>query len=390
MTSRDPRLDHDAARVVPLAPGPDGRWAVCRHADVVEAAARPQDFSSAVSRFLQVPNGLDGDPHAAARTLLDPFFEPARMAALRPVLEGIAERVVAEAGPGGIVDAVTGIGARYAVRAQSAWLGWPASLEGILLRWMEDNHAASRSGDLSRTAAVAAEFDLIVRSLLDPRRDAGEAAPDDVTTELVRLRDADGALLSDDVLVSVLRNWTGGDLGSIALCVGVLLHFLATHPGLAGELSDADDDALAAAIDEVLRIDDPFVSNRRRAVHDAPLGGALIPGGAVLALNWTAANRDPRMFGDPDAFDPYRNAPANLVYGTGPHVCPGRPLATLELLVLVRAVLAAGGVRLAEGREPEREQPPVGGYRHVPVVLGADGPGVRTSSAHPDGRSATT
>lgn len=30
--------------------------------------------------------------------------------------------------------------------------------------------------------------------------------------------------------MSVPRNWTGGDLGSIALCVGVLVHHLASRP----------------------------------------------------------------------------------------------------------------------------------------------------------------
>nr|WP_300149732.1 cytochrome P450 [Propionicimonas sp.] len=369
MLDDDPRLTYDRAREAPLARDARGRWLVCRHADVVAAATNPQDFSSAVSRFLQVPNGLDSAPHAAARALLDPFFAPERMAGLRPVLERVAAGVLDEVPPGAEVDAVGELGARYAVRAQSAWLGWPASLEGTLLEWMDANHVASRSGDLSRTAAVAAEFDTLTRALLDERRDAGAAAPDDVTTELVRLQDADGAGLSDDVLVSVLRNWTGGDLGSIALCVGVLLHWLAVHPELAEQLAHADDAEVAAAIDEVLRIDDPFVSNRRRAVRDVVLGEVTIPAGDVVVLNWTAANRDPRVFDDPEAFDPHAHAADNLVYGIGPHVCPGRPLATLELLVFVRAVLARADVCLAEGQAPEREHPPVGGYHRVPVVL---------------------
>ena len=45
--------------------------------------------------------------------------------------------------------------------------------------------------------------------------------------------------------------------------------------------------------------------------------------------------------------------------------CPGRPLATLELRVLLRTVLAGHRVRLDPDSEPTREQPPVGGYRHV-------------------------
>lgn len=367
MPTTDPRLAYDATREAPLAQR-DGRWHVCRHADVVAVAHNPHGFSSGVSRFLQVPNGLDGEAHTAYRRLLDPFFSPERMDALRPTLEEVAAGVLDGVSDGATTDAVADLGARYAVRAQSAWLGWPASLEQTLLAWMDANHSASRSGDPARTAAVAAEFNTIIRGLLDPRRDAGEEAPDDLTTELVQLRAASGHQLSDEVLVSVLRNWTGGDLGSIALCVGVVLHWLATHPDHVDHLRFASDGELAAVIDEILRLDDPFVSNRRRVLHDAEVGGTTIPAGDLVVLNWTAANRDPRVFGE-DEFNPDGHAGADLVYGTGPHVCPGRPLATLELVVLLRTVLDRWDIALAPGSIPEREQPPVGGFGSVPLVL---------------------
>ncbi len=368
MRATDPREAYDAMRAEPLARDASGRPVLCRHADVVAAATDPVTYSSAVSRFLQVPNGLDGEAHRAARALLDPFFAPERMAALEPVVTQVAEQVVSDLPLDLPWDAVTEVGARFAVRAQSVWLGWPADLEPTLLSWMEDNHAATRSGNLSRTAAVAEHFNSIIRSLLAVRR--GPDAPDDLTAELIRLRDADGDPLPDEMLVSVLRNWTGGDLGSLALCTGVVARWLAVNPRHQHPLREAPDSQLDAAIDEILRIDDPFVFNRRVTTTATTVGGQPIGAGERVVLNWTAANRDPAVFGDPDAFDPAANAAANLVYGTGPHVCPGRPLATLELRVLIRALLRRG--RLEPGPQPpERERPPVGGFRRVPVILRA-------------------
>jgi cytochrome P450 len=90
-----------------------------------------------------------------------------------------------------------------------------------------------------------------------------------------------------------------------------------------------------------------------------------------VVLHWTAANRDPEVFGEPDAFSPEKNAPNNLVYGTGPHACPGRPLATLELRLFTRALLQRGRVELSTLSTPVRELPPLGGYSSVPVVLHA-------------------
>ena len=120
----------------------------------------------------------------------------------------------------------------------------------------------------------------------------------------------------------------------------------------------------------MLRIDDPFVSNRRRTTCPVRVGGASIPEGEIVKLHWTSANRDEGVFGDPDVFDPRANAANNLVYGIGPHVCPGRPLATVELRVAVQELLAGTtSISLAADIPPQREVAPVGGWTHVPVVV---------------------
>lgn len=367
---RDPLAAYDALREhCPVAHGPDGAWTVFSHADVMAVALDHTTFSNAVSQHLQVPNGLDGAEHSAYRAVVDRYFTPERVRALAPVVAEVAADLVAGVRLPARVDAV-GLGARFAVRAQSVWLGWPADLEEELLGWVAENRAATRSRDRSRTAAVAQHFTAIVRALTDARRDAGDDAPDDVTTELVRDH-VDGRPLTDAEVVSVLRNWTGGDLGSMALCAGVVLTYLADHPDLQAHLrSGVPDRELDQVLDEVLRIDDPFVSNRRIATEPVAVGTREVAAGDQVLVHWTAANRDPRVFGDPDVFDPRGHAPYNLVWGIGKHVCPGRPLATLELRALTRAVLAATTtVEPDPDRPRERERPPAGGWAVAPLVL---------------------
>lgn len=100
------------------------------------------------------------------------------------------------------------------------------------------------------------------------------------------------------------------------------------------------------------------------------MGGREFAAEDRVFLNWTAANRDPQIFGEPGSFDPAAHAPYNLVYGIGKHVCPGRPLATLELRVLTRALPAATtAVEPDPDRRRTRELPPVGGYAFVPLRL---------------------
>ena len=350
-----------------------GEWVLLGHDLVVQAALDDVRFSSAVSRHLQVPNGMDGAEHTVYRRALDPFLDAAALAPFHAEFRRIAAALAAALPRGESIDAVSAIGVRFAVRAQCAWLGWPASLEDALVDWVAENHAATRSGDRDWTRRVAESFDAIILSVLEPRREIARrpAGPgDDVTVQLMRTR-VDGRALADEEIVSVLRNWTGGDLGSIAQCIGVLLHRLATYPELQDRLrAGVDDTAFDAAIDEILRIDNPFVSNRRVTTCPVAIGGAELPQGARVKLNWTSANRDEAVFGDPDAVDPERNAPHNLVYGIGRHACPGRLLATLELRIALQELLAAtSSITLDPDRPPERAVAPVGGWARVPLLL---------------------
>jgi len=344
-----------------------GQLVVRRHAAVVAVAHDPDTFSNNVSRHLHLPNGLDGEGHAAARRFIDPFFEPDEIARLEPTFAAIAASLVGDLADGGAVfDAVADLGARFAVRAQSAWLGWRSDLEGDLLAWVAANRAATRSRDRALSRKVAADFDAIIGSLIAERQ---ENPRDDVTMRLMTTPAEEGETLTDPEVVSILRNWTGGDLSSLALCAGVVVHWIATHPDHARHFVGASDADLDAAIDEILRADDPFVSNRRIATRDTTVDGCPVAAGDVIVIDWRAANRDPDVFGEPGAFDPEGNAESNVVYGTGVHVCPGRGLSTLELRVLVRALLAAGRVELAG--PAEREEAPVAGFRTVPVRLAA-------------------
>ncbi len=347
-----------------------GEWVLLRHELVVQAALRDDLFSSAVSSHLHIPNGMDSAEHAMYREALDRFLTPEALAPFRERFRGVAAELIASLPRGIAVDAVSQVGTRFAVRAQSAWLGWPADLEDRLVDWVAENHAATRSGDKPWMQQVAESFDDLIRSVLATRRGVRGDDIDDVTARLMRTT-VNGRPLNDAEIVSVLRNWTGGDLGSIAQCVGVLIHYLATHPTVQDHLrSGASDAEIEVIINEILRIDDPFLSNRRVTTCPVTIGGMKLPQGARVKLNWTSANRDEAVFGDPDVIDPGRNADRNLVYGIGKHACPGRTLATLEMRIAVQELLAAtSSISLDPLQPTERAVTPVGGWAKVMVVL---------------------
>lgn len=302
----------------PAAVSPRG-VTLFRHRDVVDAANDPQRFSSVTTAHRSIPNAVDPPDHARWRVLIDQFFVPARLADLEPRVRAIADTLVESLPRRATIDAVAEIGRPLAVRAQTDWLGWQGT-EDRLLVWMAENHAATRSRDRLRTSAVAEAFDEIVSEQVERRRRLGDAAPDDPTTELVRAFH-DGRPLEDAEIVSILRNWTAGDLGSMAAALGVVVQFLVTNPDVQAELRD-DPSGLALAVDEMLRIDDPFLANRRVTTEAVRIGDHELPAGTRVYLNWTSANRDEAVFGDPDAYRPADHAPTTSSTASGSTLAP--------------------------------------------------------------------
>lgn len=341
-------------------------WSLFRHEDVMRVLEDHETFSNAASNHLSIPNAMDPPEHTPFRKIIEGYFTPEGMQAFEPVCRQIADTLVGEQPRGEEFELMSAFAQPFALRIQCAFMGWPDTLHAPLRQWIGRNHAATRAGDRAAMAQIAVEFDTYIKQQLVVRRDAEERAPDDVTTRLLR-EHINGRPLSDEEIVSIVRNWTVGELGTIAASVGILVHYLATNPELQTKLRQNPGD-LRDAIDEILRIHAPLIANRRVTTRPVDIGGRQIDAGERLTLIWAAANRDEAVFGDPDAFDPVKNRDKNLLYGAGVHVCPGAPLARLELQLLMESLLASTGeITLVSEKSPERASFPASGYSSLPV-----------------------
>jgi cytochrome P450 len=107
--------------------------------------------------------------------------------------------------------------------------------------------------------------------------------------------------------------------------------------------------AIAATVEELLRLDAPLHLFTRYALEDVEFAGVSLRKGEKIGLLLGAANRDPERFPDPDVFDPGRAANPHVSFGAGIHFCVGAPLARLELQVALPILFARlPGLRLAE------------------------------------------
>ncbi|MFB9236252.1 cytochrome P450 [Plantactinospora siamensis] len=94
------------------------------------------------------------------------------------------------------------------------------------------------------------------------------------------------------------------------------------------------------AVDELLRWWTPVMVFRRTATADTTVAGAPVRAGDKVVVSFASANRDERVFADPDRLDLARQPNPHLVFGYGPHFCLGAHLARCQLRALLEALLS--------------------------------------------------
>ena len=336
---RDQRAAYDEMRErCPVAYSDFLGWSLFRHEDIVRVLNDPDTFSNAVSRHLSVPNGMDPPEHTEYRRIIETYFRRERMEAFEPQCRKIAANLVQSLLERDEVELISEFAHWFAVRVQCTFLGWPAEMYEPLSLWTQKNHQATFAEDRAAMAKIAREFEGYVVGLLQVRRAAGAQASDDITTSLLR-QQVGSRPLRDEEIASILRNWTVGEISTISASVGILVHYISEHADLQLRLR-ARPPLLPEAIEEILRIHAPLVANRRITTRPVEIGGRKIGAGERISLIWISANRDGRVFKDPEAFRLDRDPAANLLYGAGIHVCPGAPLARMEMRVAMEELLA--------------------------------------------------
>ena len=120
----------------------------------------------------------------------------------------------------------------------------------------------------------------------------------------------------------------------------------------------------------LLRLHGPLGANRRIPTRAVEIGSRKIGARERISLMWVSANRDARVFEDPQAFRLDRDPAANLLYGKGIHVCPGAPLARIEMRVVMEELLGrTTRFSLMPGKPPTVAVYPASGFAVLPMRI---------------------
>jgi cytochrome P450 len=281
---------------------------------------------------------LDPPKHTRHRALIGKLFTPNRLKENEEFMWNLAAGLIDEFADLGEVEFSDAYAKPFTLLVIADLLGVPQEDHATFRGWLGGQKGTV--GDPQGRQAgdrVFANLHPYFTRYIEARRTSPR---DDVMSELASVRFRDGELpeVMDVVRLATILFAAGQETTARLLCAG--MHFLCEQPALAEELR-RDPGAIANFVEECLRLEGPIKGSFRLALRETSLAGVHIPAGSVVMALIGAANRDPRVFEDPDRFDARRtNARRNIAFGHGEHFCPGASLARTEARISFEQLLA--------------------------------------------------
>ena len=374
-----------------MAPPGPGYFSLLRHADLVEASRRPQDFCSGrggATSFTDIPDefqeflgsiiNMDDPRHARQRKIVARGFTPRVLEKLKGDVERAAVEIVDEVIDRGECDFVTDVAALLPLRIIMDLMGIPRSEEqrifhntNVILGLGDPEYVPEQEENAILAALVTAGMDLIqMVSELGAERRANPG--DDVISQLVNAQAEGDEVLTDAELGSffVLLVVAGNETTRNAIAHG--LWWMTQHPEQKAWWWEDFAGRAPQAVEEIVRYSSPVIFMRRTVTRDGvELHGHTFSEGDKVGLWYGAANRDPAVFPDPHRFDlsrPMEQLKDHVGFGgPGPHFCLGAHLARREITLMFQELHKRMPDIEAAG-EPDRLRSNfINGIKHMPA-----------------------
>jgi hypothetical protein len=335
-------------------------WALSRYADVEYALRRPAVFSSvngiSLESELWGPHAvktslflaMDPPSHGAYRRLTSSAFTLRPVAALEPRIRELARARLAPLHELSSFDFAADYAAALPNDVVCEVLGIPVidwdqiRSDTDQLNQRQDGSEDRGSGSVSAALRLANYFTVLITDL---RKRPG----DDLTSQMIQA-EVDGEKLTDSEIVAFLFLVISAGNESTGKTIGNAWYHGWLHPDIqrAGLNGRADDWAT-----ETLRYDSGNQMTVRELTQDLVIHGTPLRAGARIAILPASANRDQRVFPDPDRYDLDRDNSKLMSFGRGPHHCLGAALARLEMKIALEeagAVFASYEIDLPNAR----------------------------------------
>ena len=295
-------------------------------------------------RRAEIPMGemltsIDPPRHTRERALAGRLFTPRRLAENQEFMRTLADELIDEIADRGELEFGAAFSRPFTLLVVADLLGVPQEDHKEFRRWLgrsDKGNVGNPEGEHEGDRVFANLAPYFTR-YVEARRAAPAA---DYMSELAHVRYPDGELPEVEGVVRLASILFAAGQETTARLIIAGMHVLAQQPALVEQLR-ADPAGIPNFVEECLRLEGPIKSTFRLALQDTVLGDLEVAAGTVVMGSVGAANRDPRVFDDPDRFDAKRrNARRNIAFGHGEHFCPGASLARAEARISFERILA--------------------------------------------------
>jgi cytochrome P450 len=278
---------------------------------------------------------VDGPYHAALRRVLNPFFTPQAVGALRPFISDCVDWFIDQKIADGEMDLILDLASPVPAVATMRMIGLPYDDWSL---WADFFHETmSFPMGTEEHARAVAEVPAMMERLLAFAAERRADPQDDITSLLVQL-ELEGSPLTDEQVLNILNNLVGGGVDTTTSLTGWALYHMTVHPELRSQLIERPDLYVTAA-DEFLRYTSVNQTLTRTVTKDVVVEDHLLRRNDRVLISWLAANHDEKEFERPEEIVLDRSPNKHLAFGLGPHRCIGSHLARLMFEVIVRGVL---------------------------------------------------
>ena len=280
---------------------------------------------------------LEGQLHKELRGLVAKAFLPRSVQQLLPFMEETSNKLFNNL-KGTEFDMLKDYAQPYSVSIIGKLLGVPESDHLEFLDWshkivkMYDFEVSDENANNAEEAAK--QFIEYTQNLLDKRR---EDPQDDMITRLSQVSEDNNFLTDDQIICTVILLLNAGHEATVNT-LGNGLHALLTLNKSFEEIKNETED-INDVVEELIRYDSPLQFFQRYALEDIEIDGHNISKGSKVAILLGSANRDPRIFENPDQINFKREMKDHSSWGGGIHFCIGTHLAKLELGVSFNHIL---------------------------------------------------
>ncbi|GGM11382.1 cytochrome P450 [Micromonospora yangpuensis] len=321
-------------------------WLATRHADVKtvlgdarfsRAAAEGRDEPRNTERQVQTGIlGLDPPEHTRLRRLAAKAFTARRVEQLRPRTRAVAHELVdGLIAAGAPADLVEHVATPLPIRVICDLLGVPVTDQDRFHTWAEAIVSTTSLSDEQAQRYLDNLFEYIGGLIAQRRRDPA----DDLLTAMVEARDADADRLTEEEVVRLAAGLLAAGHETTVTQIPNFVYVLLTEAGAWARLC-REPELLPGAVEELMRFV-PLGATAgfpRYALEDVTVGGVLVRAGEPVIVSIASANRDERVFADPDTLDLSRETNPHVGFGHGVHHCIGAQLARMELQVVLETL----------------------------------------------------